>query len=593
MLRCQPACRAGTGDMSSGSIADGYDVIVIGAGAGGMTAAAVAASRGLDTIVIEKTGLIGGTTAVSGGMVWAPNAASPSSPHAWDSPRRATAYLDAVIASEEGRDLREHYLAEAPKAIAYLEQHTHVHLAPVPFYPDYYPDAPGATLSGRVLEPLPFDGRQLGAWFARLRPPLPAFTLLGGMMVARADIPHFRNVFKSADSLGRVLRLVAGYCLQRTRFHRGTHLVLGNALAARLLKSLLELRTTILLDTSTLRLVRKDDRVCGVEVQMPSGERRFIEARRGVVLACGGFSHNKELRARLLPAEAGDCSAAAEGSTGDGLALAQAVGGVLAEAAVSPAVWTPASLPARGDGRPGVYPHTVTDRGKPGMLAVSAAGLRFTNEADSYHEFVKAMLRTHNQQRAIPAYLICDSLSLWRYGLGAIKPLTLRLAPYRRSGYLVEALSLRTLAARLGIDAGNLEATVAIYNRDAAAGIDTRFGRGSNAYHRYVGDAANLPNPCMRPLDRPPFYAVALYPADLGTATGLRTGRNAEVLDREGRPIAGLYACGNDMSSIMCGAYPGPGITLGPALVFGYLAATHIAAGRERDGGPSAIPSAQ
>jgi succinate dehydrogenase/fumarate reductase flavoprotein subunit len=580
--------------MSDVTIKDSYDVVVMGAGAGGMTAAAVAASRGLSAIVIEKTGLVGGTTAISGGMVWAPGSGKQAASTGQDSPQQAAAYLDAVVRSQDGRDVRRHYLAEAPKAIAYLEQHTHVHLAPVPFYPDYYPDAPGATLSGRVLEPLAFDARQLGAAFARLRPPLPAFTLFGGMMVARADIPHFRNVFKSARSLERVLRLVAAYCLQRTRFHRGTHLVLGNALAARLLKSLLDLEVPILFDTSTLRLLRKEGRVCGVEVQLPSGEHRLIAARCGVVLACGGFSHGRELRARLLPPEAGECSAAAEGSTGDGLLLGQAVGGVLAEAADSPAFWTPVSLPARGDdGRPSVFPHTVTDRGKPGMLAVNAAGLRFTNEADSYHEFVKAVLRTHPETSAIPAYLICDRRSLWKYGLGAVKPMTLRLKPYRRSGYLVEALNLRTLAARLGIDAGNLEATVATYNRDAAAGIDSKFGRGSNAYHRYVGDAANLPNPCMRPVEKPPFYAVALYPADLGTATGLRTGRNGEVLDREGRAVAGLYACGNDMSSIMGGAYPGPGITLGPALVFGYLAATHIAEVRERDGVPSALPSSR
>jgi succinate dehydrogenase/fumarate reductase flavoprotein subunit len=413
------------------------------------------------------------------------------------------------------------------------------------------------------------------------------------MMVARADIPHFRSVLRSPRSLLRVLRLVAGYCLQRTRFRRGTHLVLGNALAARLLKSLLDRKVPILTDTAILRLLEEGGRVCGVEVRTPSGEQRVIEARRGVVLACGGFSHNEELRARLLPQEVGRTSAAAEGSTGDGLALGQAVGGALAEAAISPAFWTPASLPATRDGRPGVYPHTVTDRGKPGMLAVNVAGLRFTNEADSYHEFVRAVLRTHSQHQAIPAYLICDRRALWRYGLGAVKPMTLRLARYRQSGYLVEALNLRSLAARLGIDARNLEATVATYNRDAAAGVDTRFGRGSNAYHRYVGDAANLPNPCMHPVDKPPFYAVALYPADLGTATGLRCGHKGEVLDGEGRPIAGLYACGNDMSSIMCGAYPGPGITLGPALVFGYLAATHIAAVRQEDAARSAPPASR
>jgi succinate dehydrogenase/fumarate reductase flavoprotein subunit len=210
------------------------------------------------------------------------------------------------------------------------------------------------------------------------------------------------------------------------------------------------------------------------------------------------------------------------------------------------------------------------------MLAVNKTGKRFTNEAESYHEFVQAMFRAHNQGPAIPAYLMCDRRALWKYGLGAIQPMTFRLGSYRRSGYVVEAPTVRALATKLGVNAANLEATIATYNRDAATGVDTAFGRGSNAYHKYVGDAANLPNPCMHPLETPPFYAVALYPADLGTAAGLRTSRAGEVLNGEGQPIGGLYACGNDMNSIMCGSYPGPGITLGPALVFGYLIAMYI-----------------
>src|SRR5262249_5943675 len=223
------------------------------------------------------------------------------------------------------------------------------------------------------------------------------------------------------------------------------------------------------------------------------------------------------------------------------------------------------------------YPHTVTDRGKPGMLAVNKAGQRFTNEADSYHEFVQAMFRAHNRDPAIPAYLLCDRRALWKYGLGAIQPMTLRLSSYRRSGYLFEAPNIRALAGMLGVDADNLQTTIATYNRDAVTGVDTAFGRGSNAYHKYVGDPANLPNPCMRTVETPPFYAVALYPADLGAAAGLRTSQVGEVLNDKAEPIAGLFACGNDMNSIMCGSYPGPGITLGPALVFGFLAAMSIA----------------
>ena len=374
----------------------------------------------------------------------------------------------------------------------------------------------------------------------------------------------------------RVLRLLARYSADRVRFPRGTHLVLGNALAARLLKSLLDLKVPIRLNTTVTSLMREGGRVVGVEARTASGEVVSIGARLGVVLASGGFSHSSRLRGQLLPAEAGDASTAAEGNTGDGLDLGKSVGGSVVDANVNNAFWTPVSRFVRPDGERAVYPHTVTDRGKPGMLAVNKAGKRFTNEADSYHEFVQAMFRAHNQSPTIPAYLICDRRALWKYGLGAIRPMKLRLGNYRRTGYLLDAPTIGGLAAKLGVDRDNLEGTIATYNRDAASGVDTAFGRGSNAYHKYVGDAANLPNPCMRQLEAPPFCAVALYPADLGTAAGLRTSRVGEVLDGEGEPIAGLYACGNDMNSIMCGSYPGPGITLGPALVFGYLVAMSI-----------------
>jgi succinate dehydrogenase/fumarate reductase flavoprotein subunit len=215
----------------------------------------------------------------------------------------------------------------------------------------------------------------------------------------------------------------------------------------------------------------------------------------------------------------------------------------------------------------------VTDRGKPGVIAVDARGQRFTNEAVSYHEFVKAMFRA----RAIPAFLMCDRHAMWTYGLGAVRPFTLSLRAYTESGYLARASSIRALAEALGIDPAGLEATVLRYNEDARGGVDREFNKGGNAYGKYVGDADHRPNPCMAPIERSPFFAVALYPGDLGTCAGLRTNAHAQVLDGAGEPIAGLYACGNDMSSIMNGAYPGPGTTLGPALTFGYIAGRHLA----------------
>lgn len=558
---------------------ESYDVIVLGAGAGGMTAAVVAANEGLKTLVIEKTDYVGGTTALSGGMVWVPNNTKMAASGLSDTAEDAQTYLDATAGQGgDGGDcaaLRRIFLAEAPKAIDYLDRNSHVHLVPLAFYPDYYPDKPGATLGGRVMEPLALDARELGEAFKLLRPPLPEFTLFGGMMVARPDIVHFRGVLRSPASALKVARLILSYLIDRTRFHRGANLVLGNALAGRLLKSLLALDVPIRRNTVTNRLVKEGGRIVGVEIATPSGHM-VIKARRGVVLAAGGFSHDPDLRARYLPGEAGMHSAAAVGNSGDGVKLAMTAGGSVPEDNASNAFWAPVSRFTRADGSAGVYPHTVTDRGKPGMLAVNHDGRRFTNESNSYHEFVLAMFRSHNSSPTIPSHLLCDQQSLWQYGLGAVKPMALRLAPYLRSGYLIKASSLAELAQKIGVDPGHLTETVATYNADALRGEDTAFGRGSNAYHKYVGDPANQPNPCMRPVAKPPFYAVTLYPGDLGTAAGARTGPNGEVLSQDGTAIPGLYACGNDMNSIMAGNYPGPGITLGPALVFGYLAAMHL-----------------
>lgn len=557
-------------------LAESYDAIVIGAGCGGMTAAAVAAAEGVETLVIEKTGLIGGTTAYSGGMAWMPNTAKAAEVGAEDSIETAEGYLDATLATEKGRELRRLFLERAGEALDYLERRTEVRMMPLAFYPDYYPDAEGATTKGRILEPVPFDGRELGAGFRLLRPPLPEFTLFGGMMIARPDIPHFRKVFRSPRSAARVLRLTLGYVLERLSQPRGTSLVLGNALVARLFRSLQRLGVPVLLEAGVERLIHEEGAVRGVVLATPDGLRR-IGARRGVVLATGGFPHDPEMRAAYLPTEASPFSASAEGCSGDGLALGLQAGGAVPDDDGNDGYWAPVSRFRRADGTYAIYPHTVTDRGKPGFLAVNAEGRRFTNEANSYHQVVKGMFEPLGNRCSTPAHLICDSRALWSYGLGAVKPMRIGLRAHLRSGYVKEARDLRELAARIGVDPDALAETVALYNRDAAEGVDTLFGRGSNAYHRYTGDPEHEPNPCMRPLDTPPFYAVEIHAGTLGTAAGLRTDGNGAVLGRDGAPLAGLYACGNDMSSIMAGGYPGPGITLGPALVFGYLVGRHLA----------------
>lgn len=560
---------------SAAALRDEYDAIVVGAGAGGLTAACTAAMKGCSVLLAEQADVVGGTTAISGGMVWLPVNHKMAAAQRPDSLEAARAYLEATVPSADRARL-EAFLAHGDEALRDLEAHTSVRLQPVLTYPDYYPDLPGATPGGRVLEPVPFDARALGPAFALVRPPLPEFMLFGGMMISRADIPHLRRATKSLRSAKRAAQLVLQYAWQRLAAPRGTSLYLGNALVARLLKSALDLGVRIETAAAVQSLDRTGTDAFVVELATRKGRRR-IRARRGLVLATGGLSHDPELRRRFVPGAAGDLTATVKaGAAPRGVRLAAKAGAALSAPTEEGAFWVPASTFVRADGTAALFPHTVTDRAKPGLIAVDANGRRFVNEAVSYHEFVRAQLRNANS--AIPAWLICDRPFLWKYGLGKVKPFAASVEADVASGYLKRAPTIAALAAEIGTPAQALADTVAEFNRHAAKGDDPLFGRGGDIYQRSLGDADQTPNPCVAELRDAPFYAVAVLPADLGMAAGLRTDAGARVLDDHGAPIPGLYACGNDMASIMEGAYPGPGITLGPALVFGWLAGRRIAA---------------
>lgn len=552
-----------------------YDMIVLGAGAAGMTAAAVAARKGLDVLLIEKSHLVGGTTAVSGGMVWIPGNSKMASVGLSDSVAEARIYLRSVLGDAASNDMLETYLNNADRCVQFLERNTAIHFRAVTRYPDYDPDLPGATVGGRVLEPVPFSGRRLGTYFKSIRAPLPEFTLFGGMMVDRADIPHFRKMTRSIGSASCVARLLLRHGWERLTHPRGTSLVLGNALVARLLRSVLDAGVTLALDVAVTELLMKDRAVTGVKVKA-NGNTLEIHATCGVVLATGGFSHNKSLRDRYLPLAA-TASAACDVNSGDGITLAQSAGAIVKEGLNGNAFWVPVSCFQRPDGSQGVFPHTVTDRAKPGLIAVNHAGRRFVNEARSYHAFVSEMLRANCEADTATAYLICDSKFIWKYGLGAIQPFTISLRRYIEQGYLREAANLYDLALLLKIDPSGLESTVAHYNQGAAEGSDPDFGRGGDAYQRHLGDSDVTPNPCVLPINHPPYYAIAVHPGDLGTAAGLAVNQHGNLLDAAGESIRGLYACGNDMASVMEGSYPGPGITLGPALTFGFLIGERLA----------------
>jgi succinate dehydrogenase/fumarate reductase flavoprotein subunit len=551
------------------------DLLVIGAGAAGMTAALVGAIEGLRTVLCEKTGMVGGTTSTSAGTVWIPGSHQSEKAGIPDSIEHARTYLNAVVGPSGGNAGRAAFLDTGPAVLDYLEAHTDVRFIPAPAHPDYQ-DRPGAAFGGRALGAASFDGRKLGDDFARVRPPRPEFLVLGGMMVGKSDIPFLLAPFGSLAALKHVIGLIGRHAVDRLRHKRGTRLIMGNALVARLLYSLRRHNVPVLFETRLEQLTLRDGRVAGAMLRDAQGTRA-IRVRKGVVLATGGIAWNEQLRTLLFPEPARRFSLAPENNSGDGIAAALQAGAGLDDTMQSPALWMPSSVMRRPDGTTSVYPHIILDRAKPGLIAVNSEGRRFVNEADSYHDFVAAMLHAHQIVPSIPAFLICDGSFVRDYGIGLIRPGTRNLSRFLESGYLTRAGSLAALAQAIGIDAEGLQETVTRHNAFAHSGVDEDFGRGASPLNRFNGDADHKPNPCMRPIGPGPFFAVAVWPADLAGSAGLHTDENARVLDVQQRPIDGLYAAGADAASIFRGTYPGPGTMIGPALVFGWRAAMHAA----------------
>ncbi|GGF04237.1 FAD-binding dehydrogenase [Aliidongia dinghuensis] len=551
----------------------GYDIVVVGAGAGGMAAALFAAIEGRRVLLVERTEYVGGTSALSAATTWVPNTTHAAAFPDKDSRENARRFLDAVVGNHSSAALREAFLDSGPAAIATLEAQSDVRFRPYATHPDYEQQAEGATLRGRALEPVPFDGRALGQSLGRIRPPIPEFTLFGGMMVDRTDINHLLNLKRSWKSARHVAKILTRYGLDRLSDPRGSRLVMGNALIGRMLLSLEKRGVEILTGISVEDLVTERGRVTGV-VLAADGLARRVRASAGVVLAAGGFNRHPARRAELLPAGALH-SPAAPGHTGAMQDLALKLGARLGEGNLDNAFWAPVSVRRRADGSTAVFPHFVMDRSKPGTVCVDQTGRRFVNESCSYHLFARAMFERNRTTPAIPCFIVTDAVGIRKYGLGMVRLGTRNLAPFLADGYLVEGRTVAELAGKLDIPPGALEETVAAMNRHAATGVDPEFGRGTTAYHRVNGDAAVGPNPTLGPIAVTPFYAVRLYPGDIGAATGLVIDEWARVTKADDQPIPGLYACGNEANSIMGGTYPGPGITIGPAITFAYRAIRH------------------
>ena len=541
-----------------------FDIVVAGSGAAGMTAALTAAGLGLSVVVIEKAGSFGGSAARSGGGIWAPGNAVLRAAGVTDTPGQARAYLAHVTGAEVPEPSRAAFLEHGPAMLDLVLARTPLRLAWVPGYADYYPEAPGGLAGGRSLEPVPFDSRKLGAELEHLaRPYLPA-----PVAITQAEYRWLSLGPRHPRAVTAGARVAARAARARLRGRR--ILTLGQALAAGLRAGLMASGVPVWLDTPLTGLEVRDGRVTGVHATR-DGQPVLVRARRGVLIATGGFERNEEMRRRYQREPAGaQWTTGAPGNTGDGIRAGQDLGAAVA--LMDDAWWGP-SIPLRG----GPY-FCLAERSLPGCLLVNGAGQRFVNESAPYVDAVHAMYDGNTPDNPhIPAWLVFDQRYRDRYVFAGLPPHRALPRRWYEAGALVRAGDLAGLARAAGVDADGLVKTVTRFNEFAAAGRDEEFGRGDSAYDRYYGDPRVRPNPNLAPLTRPPFYAARLVPGDLGTKGGLRTDERARVLREDGTVIPGLYAAGNASASVMGHSYAGAGATIGPAMTFGYIAARAMA----------------
>jgi len=549
------------------------DILVVGSGAGAMTAALRAADGGADVLMVEKSARYGGSSATSGGGLWIPcNHLMPGC-GIDDSAEDALRYLGTLTANDVPPANVAAYVDHASRMFEWLCANSHVEYIAMAEYADYYQQLPGARPGGRSVDPLPFDARELGADFADMQAPHPQTRVLGLMGYTNTEGAVLLS--KAPGWFSLLLRLAGEYFLDlpwRLRSRRSRRLVMGNALIGRLRKSLLERRVPLWLNAPAVKLLVEDGAVSGALV-LRAGRDIAVRARRGVILGAGGFEHNQALRERFLPAPTRARWSAGNpgnpGNTGDMLLAAQALG---ARTALLDEAWWGPTITVAGEDRARML---FTERSMPGAILVNRAGRRFVNESVAYTTAVQAMYEAGN----LPAYLIFDARYKRDYPFGPLLPggmfLNWLQPPYIRRQLLKRAPTVEALAGLLGIDAAALAETVRIFNGYAAAGKDADFQRGENNYDLIYGDLRIEPNPCLAPLREAPFYAIEIFPGDIGTKGGLLTDAHARVIGEDGAPLPGLYAIGNCAASVTGRYYPGAGATLGPAMTFGMLAAEH------------------
>lgn len=552
------------------------DVLVVGSGAGALTAAIVAHCEGCqDVLVVEKSDRYGGTSAMSGGGIWIPNSHYARAEGVKDSAEEALRYLKAVIGDEVSEARLRTYVEKASEMLEYMDRYTRLKYETVP-YSDYYPEMPGGKEGYRTHQPTPMHARHLREHFKALREPPPQVLVAGRLTMTMKEGRAFLTQAKGWKLI--FLKMALGYFLDikgRLQGKRSRRLTMGNALVGRLRWTMLERGIDLWLQSPLRELIEENGAVIGAVVEH-QGKLLRIRARKGVVIGAGGFEHNQAMREQYLPKPTNaDWSGSQINNTGDGITAAMQVGA--ATDLMNHAWWAPA-VKIPGWDRPFII---FAERSLPGLVIVNKAGKRFHNEAAPYLESGLAFYQANKpEEPSIPGFVIFDAVFRKKFPFGPIAPgysMPDSALSKRIWQVMVKADTLDELAQKIGVDAANLKETVRRNNEFAKTGKDEDFHRGESYYDRYYGDARTSPNPCIAPIAEPPYYALPIYPGDIGTKGGALTDINGQVLRENGEPIPGLYAVGNSAASVMGSKYPGAGATLGPAMTFGYLAAKHLA----------------
>jgi 3-oxosteroid 1-dehydrogenase len=554
-----------------------FDLVIVGSGAGAMTAAIRAHDLGAKVVVLEKTALYGGNSAMSGGSIWIPNNSLMKAAGVPDSREEALTYLRHVTRGEVAEELLETYVDSAPAMLEYMLEKTHLRMECMLTYMDYYAEVPGGKPGGRSLEASHFDASRLGDEFERMRELALQELVLGRMTMTATEAHHL--LARHPGWIGLTARIMTRYWLDvrwRARTKRDRTLSLGNALVAPLRLSMMDRAIPLWLETGVDDLVVEHGRVAGV-VASQAGKKLRIRAKKGVVLAAGGFESNQEMRAKYLPSPSrAEWTTGSPASMGDAIRMGMELG---ADTAWMHEAWWGPTTVVPGEARARML---VIEKGLPGAIFVNKKGRRFVNEASPYANIVQVMYAKNTPDApTVPAYMVFDAEFRRKYPCGPFLPGAQQpdwsLPKELRDGYLRKDDTLAGLAKKLGVDPEGLVDQVRRFNDNARAGHDPEFQRGEGGFDRYYGDDNVKPNPCLAPLEKPPFYGIEAYPGELGTKGGLKTDFRAHVLRADGARIEGLYAIGNCSASVMGPTYPGAGGTIGPAMTFGFLAAEDAA----------------